>query len=170
LYVTGETEDAVFENELKMFKKIKFRGGIFSVAALVLMILIICVSAVCIRINAWWLILSLMIPMMSIVFYNLKRLMDFAVQNPQAAIMEGAELLQHEKLIHESKLQGRVIETTPTTDHVVPTLANVADPDVDTIVEAGPVGQVGPVDQAGQAGQVGRINDASNNTDSGTTA
>ena len=79
----------MFEREIESIKKIKLNGGIFGKAALVLTILIIAVSAVCLRLSAWWLILALMLPMMGIVFYNLKRLMDFAVANPHAAIMEG---------------------------------------------------------------------------------
>lgn len=121
----------VFEKEIESIQKVKLNGGIFGKAALVLMILIIAVSAVCFKLSTWWLILVLMLTMMAIVFYGLKRAMDFAVANPQAAVMEGAELLQHEKIAHEAKLSGRVVQLPPTTDHPIPKLEGVIDIIVD---------------------------------------
>lgn len=122
---------AVFEKEIESIQKIKLKGGIFGKAALVLMILIIAVSGVCLKLSAWWLILALMLSMMAIVLYGLKRVMDFAVANPHAAIMEGAELLQHEKIVHEAKLLGHVVQLPPTTDHPIPRLEGVINVAVD---------------------------------------
>lgn len=126
----------MFEKEIESIQKIRLNGGIFGKAALVLIILIIAVSAVCLRLSTWWLILALMLPMMVIVLYNLKRLMDFAIANPHAAIMEGAELLQHEKLVHETKLLGPITPLPPTTDHPTLELGNVIDVEVDDADDA----------------------------------
>lgn len=70
--------------------------------------------------RVWWIALALMIPLIAMVFYVLKRCLDFAETNPQAAIMEGAELLVHEKLMFAQKnepddplLQATVIDHTP---------------------------------------------------------
>ena len=121
----------MLEKEIESLQKIKLNGGIFGKASLVLMVLIAGVSAVCLRVSAWWLILALMLPMMLIVLYGLKRVMDFAVANPHAAVMEGAELLQHEKIVHEAKQLGHVVQLPPTTDHPAPRLENVIDVEID---------------------------------------
>ncbi|WP_167369185.1 hypothetical protein [Phytopseudomonas punonensis] len=69
-----------------------------------------------IKIATWWFALALMLPMMALVFYALKRVLDFAEKNPQAAIMDGAEFLVHEQIIHGIK-GDRPIDTIVTVDH-----------------------------------------------------
>jgi len=48
-----------------------------------------------------------------IVFYVLKRCLDFAEKNPEAAIMEGAELLIHNKLKMGSKYHPNIADNSP---------------------------------------------------------
>lgn len=105
------------EKALESVKTIKLTGGIFGKTTLVLIILCISVAAVCFKAEMWWLSLLLMLPLMCIVTYALKRGFDFAEKNPYAAIMDGAELLIHERLVHGRKGQDALPPLTPTTDH-----------------------------------------------------
>ena len=68
--------------------------------------------------------LVLMIPLMLMVFYALKRCLDFAETNPHAAIMDGAELIVHEKLMFAQKNEPNapLLEAT-VVDHNPPELA-----------------------------------------------
>lgn len=57
---------------------------------------------------------------MGIVFYALKRCLDFAEKNPQAAIMDGAELLVHEKILHGRKGEDVLRAMESSIDHNLP--------------------------------------------------
>ena len=105
-----------FEKALESVKTIKLTGGVFGKTSLVLVIMCICVTAITIKIGIWWFSLILALPMLGLVFYALKRVFDFADQNPQAAIMDGAELLVHEKIVHGMK-DNEEIDLTATVDH-----------------------------------------------------
>ena len=105
-----------FEKALESVKTIKLTGGIFGKTSLVLVVMCICITATTIKIGTWWFSLILMLPMMGLIFYALKRVLDFAEANPQAAIMDGAELLVHEKIVHGMK-GNEPIDLTATVDH-----------------------------------------------------
>lgn len=117
---------------LERLKSVNLKGGIFGKTTTLLIVLCICVSAVCISTKVWWIALVLMVPLMGMVFYALKRCFDFAQTNPQAAIMEGAELLVHERLLFGQKNQeGDPLLEATVVDHEVPALpdAELAQPD-----------------------------------------
>ena len=109
-----------FDKALENLKTIKLTGGIFGKTSLVLIVLAICAAAVSIKVDVWWVPLALMLPLMGIVFYTLKRCLDFAERNPHAAIMDGAELLVHERIIHGRKGQDVVPDQPLTLDHEPP--------------------------------------------------
>lgn len=115
-----------FEKALESVKTIKLTGGIFGKTSLILVILCLCITAISIKIGTWWFSLILMLPMMGLVFYSLHRVFNFAENNPQAAIMDGAELLVHEKIIHGIK-GNEIIETHATVDHTPLTSENSED-------------------------------------------
>lgn len=119
------------DKAIENIKSIKLRGGIFGKTTLLLMVLTIGVCTVSFKSQFWWLTLALMFPLMGIVFYALKRSFDFASSNPHAAIMEGAELLQHERIVHASKEQGLLMPGPPATEVPMPQLieATVIDQD-----------------------------------------
>jgi len=108
---------------LESLKSIKLSGGIFGKTSLVLVVLCLCVTAVSLKMGIWWFSLVLMAPTIGLVFYLLKRVLDFAEKNPQAAIMDGAELLVHEKILHSAKSID-VIDTTASIDDKQPILAD----------------------------------------------
>jgi len=114
-----------FEKALESLKTIKLTGGIFGKTTLLLVVMCICVATVTLKIGTWWFALILMIPLMSIVYYALKRCLDFAEKNPQAAIMDGAELLVHERIIHGTKEQQVIPIQEVTIDHPPPEIPDV---------------------------------------------
>lgn len=121
----------MFEKIFESLKAVKLHGGVFGKTSLICIALIVGVSTVCLKIGVGWIALVLMILMMFVVIYAIKRLMDFAEDNPFAAIMDGAELLQHERIVHETKQQGRVEHLTPTLDHLPNALDKSSDFDID---------------------------------------
>jgi hypothetical protein len=105
-----------FDKALESVKKVKLKGGIFGKTSLIVIVLCVCVTAVSMKVGTWWFALILMLPMMGLVFYSLKRVLDFAEKNPQAVIMDGAEFLVHEQIIHGIK-GNQPIDTIITVDH-----------------------------------------------------
>jgi hypothetical protein len=67
-----------FERALENLKTIKLTGGIFGKTSLVLIVLAVCAATVSMKVDVWWVPLALMLPLMAIVFYTLKRCLDFA--------------------------------------------------------------------------------------------
>lgn len=119
---------------LENMTAVKLRGGIFGKAVTLLIVLIISVGTVCSFLKIWWVALFLMLPVIGVVLYTLKRCLDFAETNPQAAIMDGAEFLKHETLMFTQKngkidpsLQISVIEhEQPKLDTVQTSLPDVS--------------------------------------------
>ena len=109
-----------FDKALESIKSVRLTGGIFGKTTLLLVVLSICAAAVSIKTGTWWIPLVLMLPVIGISFYALKRCFDFAERNPQAAIMDGADLLIHERLIHEMKGNVVVPIEGVTVDHPQP--------------------------------------------------
>ena len=107
---------------LEFIKTINLTGGTFGKISLVLIILCVCVTAIVIGLGSLWLAGLGVVAFSVIVFYALKRVFDFADKNPQAAIMEGAELLNHERLVYASKIAGPHQPINLTTEHDVPSL------------------------------------------------
>lgn len=110
----------MFDKALESIKSIKLTGGIFGKTNLLLMVLCVSASAVCIKISVWWVALPIMLLVIGLVFYALKRCFDFADSNPQAAIMDGAELLVHERMVHATKGNEIVKNDVVTIDHPQP--------------------------------------------------
>lgn len=117
---------------LERLKSINFKGGIFGKTTIILVVLCICVSAVCIATGVWWMALVLILPLMAMVFYTIRRCFDFAENHPEAAIMEGAEFLMHERLLFAQKHQTEDPHLLSTViDHSPPELspAEITAPD-----------------------------------------
>lgn len=109
-----------FEKALESIKAIKLKGGIFDKTTTLLIVLCLCVATVCVAASMWQVTLGLMLPLMAIIFYAFKRCIDFAEKNPHAAIMDGAEFLIHEKILHGQKGNDEIPVVEATIDHEVP--------------------------------------------------
>jgi hypothetical protein len=126
------------DKAIESLKSVRLRGGVFGKVTLLLIVLAIGVCTVAFKSDLWGLTLGLMLPLMGIVFYALKRTFDFAEANPQAAVMEGAELLHHEKILHAAKGQGLLLPEAPVDEAPEPILleAAVVEPDAPPTDEA----------------------------------
>lgn len=98
------------EKALETVKSIKLTGGIFGKTTLLLVVLTVCMTAAAISLEIWWVTLLLLLPMIALATYTVKRCFDFAESNPQAAIMDGAELLVHERIVHEQKGGIKIVD------------------------------------------------------------
>ena len=107
-----------FEPITKLAKSIKLTGGVFGKNTLLLVILIVCFTALALHISTWWFGLIVIFVLMALVYYVVKRTFDFAEKFPQAAIMEGAELLVHERITHAAKGRGEILPTDLGIDHL----------------------------------------------------
>lgn len=105
-----------FDKAIENLKSVRLKGGIFGKTTLLLIVLVVSVSGVALKSSLWWLTLALMLPLIGVVVYALKRSFDFASSNPHAAIMDGAEFLQHERIVHSAKDVGIFIGESPTTE------------------------------------------------------
>lgn len=112
-----------FEKALESIKTIKLTGGIFGKTILLLVVFCICLTAITLKVGTWWFALILMIPLMSLVFYFLKRCLDFAESNPQAAIMDGSEFLVHERIVYGRKGEEVLPAFEVTVDHELPKIS-----------------------------------------------
>lgn len=112
-----------FDKVLDNLRTIKLTGGIFGKTSLVLIFLILSATFVSSKVEVWWVPLVLMLPAMGIVVYILKRCLDFEELNPQAAIMDGAELLVHERITHERKGQDFLPDQPLVMDHPPPQIS-----------------------------------------------
>ncbi len=99
--------------------RIRFRGGIFGKMTVLLIVLILSVSAVAFKL-AGWLALLLLLPVMALVWYALKRLFDFANSFPAVAVLDGRELIDYAKVVEARKGVPIILPTTPVPDHAPP--------------------------------------------------
>ena len=121
------------DKALESAKSIKLTGGVFGKTTLLLIILCLCVGTLCFKLNIWWMTLILVLPLMTIVTYVVCRCLNFAEKNPQAAIMEGAELLMHERIVYGMKGVSELPVYPPDIDHQPPLLPLVEVEDTDQL-------------------------------------
>ena len=105
--------DAIFAN----LKSIRLSGGIFGKTTVLLCVVTVSACAIAWKISNPWISFAIVSLVIVIVWYSVKRCFDFAQDNPQAAIMEGQELLLHEKIVHRVKGQGDLLPKHLEDDH-----------------------------------------------------
>jgi hypothetical protein len=110
----------VIDKLMRSVQLVNVRGGIFGKTTVLLIVLCICVAAVSIKAGVWWLSLALMLPLMALMVYAIKRVFDFAERHPQAAIMDGAQFLIHERIVHARKGVEILPSLEPSLDHDLP--------------------------------------------------
>jgi hypothetical protein len=105
---------------IKNVSQIKLKGGIFSKASTVIIVISICIFAIAALTKNLWVSVGAIALIFTLTFVILWRLINFANKNPQAAILEGAEFLVHEQIQLAAKGIGtissslsNVIEETP---------------------------------------------------------
>lgn len=121
----------MLQETFRSLAAVKLRGGAFKATIYLLVVLSVCVTAICIALKLWWLVLTLMIPLFALVFYTIRRLFDFSEKYPFAAIMEGGELLRFEEMRQGKKGREDLPVSPPTIEHEGPQIpeADAAAPD-----------------------------------------
>ena len=83
---------------IKNVSQIKLKGGIFTKASIVIIIVSLCLFGIAFKTNNIWISCGTIGLIFILAFIILWRLINFANKNPQAAILEGAEFLIHEQI------------------------------------------------------------------------
>ena len=96
----------IFARGLQSLLKVKLRGGVVGKVAVTLITLVLGATAVCMKLNTDWMILSLFLSIAVIVSTFLWRIINFAKEHPVEALFEGAELLAYEELKQAVKGEG----------------------------------------------------------------
>ncbi len=96
---------------IKNVSRIKLKGGIFSKASTVLIVIAVCIFGIAALTRNIWVSCAAIALIFTLTFVILWRLINFANKNPQAAILEGAEFLVHEQI----KLAAKGIDSIPQT-------------------------------------------------------
>lgn len=78
--------------------QVKLKGGIFAKASIVIIIVAICMVGIAVPLGNIWVSCGAIGLVFILAFVILMRLITFANNNPQAAILEGAEFLVHEQI------------------------------------------------------------------------
>jgi hypothetical protein len=86
------------EKLVKNVSQIKLKGGIFEKASVVIIVVSICLFGIAVSTGNIWVSCGAIGLIFILAFVGLWRLISFANNNPQAAILEGAEFLVHEKI------------------------------------------------------------------------
>lgn len=97
--------DQIFKN----VSRVKLRGGIVGKISYVLIFVAVSMAVIACSVKLFIISLLALCMIFILTFTMVWRLINFAHANPQAALMEGAELLVHEQMIIASKNQQETI-------------------------------------------------------------
>lgn len=125
--------------------RIKLKGGIFSKASTVLIVVSVCILVIALIARNIWVSCGAIGLIFTLTFVILWRLINFANKNPQAAILEGAEFLVHEQIQLAAKgiasipqsISNLVEETPVITDPKAQEIANKPDVEIEIEKEEG---------------------------------
>ena len=136
-----------FDRAIDGLTKVTLRGGVVGKVTFTVAFVSLALGSIAWTVANIWLSAAALLLIFTLSFVMLWRLINFADRNPQAALLEGAEFLVHEQIVHASKslpsipigqieqVQPEVIEG-PAAD---PVLAQI--PDVESLVLPGNEGK-----------------------------
>ncbi len=134
-----------FDRAIDGLTKVTLRGGVVGKVTFAVVFVSLALGSVAWTVSNIWLSVAALVMIFTLSFAMLWRLINFADRNPQAALLEGAEFLVHEQIVHASKslptipitqieqVQPEVIEG-PSAD---PELALIPDVEVQTLPDSG---------------------------------
>lgn len=88
---------------IKNVSKIRLKGGVVGKVSTLLIVLCLCVTAMVGIANTAWIAAMGILLVVSLCAVFGWRLINFADKNPAAALLEGAEFLVHQQVMHGSK-------------------------------------------------------------------
>lgn len=113
----------MFDDIIRNITSFRPRGGMFTTAIRLLMVLAVVVGVICVAFRIWWFALILAIMLFSLIAYVIYRLFNFADKNPLVAILEGSELVRLEEARQGRKFQEDLPASPPTIDHEPPVIS-----------------------------------------------
>lgn len=92
-----------FDKAIAGITKVKLPGGVVGRVTLSVSVVSLCMTAIAWSAKNETLSMGIAGGVFLLAFVMLWRLINFADRNPQAALLEGAEFLMHEQIVHASK-------------------------------------------------------------------
>ena len=122
----------MFNDVIRNITSFRPRGGMFTTAIRLLMVLTVVIGVVCVTFRIWWFALILILLLFIMIFYVAYRLFNFADKNPLVAILEGSELVRLEEARQGKKFQEDLQVSPPIIDHEPPIISEteILAPDV----------------------------------------
>lgn len=92
-----------FDRALEGLIKVTLRGGLVGKVTFSVVVVSLAMATIAWSVKNLWLSLGALAAVFLLAFVMLWRLINFADRNPQAALLEGAEFLMHEQIVHATK-------------------------------------------------------------------
>lgn len=134
-----------FDSAINGLSKVTLRGGVVGKVTFTVALVSIALASIAWSVANIWLSAAALLMVFCLAFVMLWRLINFADRHPQAALLEGAEFLVHEQIVHATKARAVIPldQVEPTQPEVIEgpsadaTLAQIPDPDVQVLPSSG---------------------------------
>lgn len=93
------------DRALEGLSKVTLRGGVVGKVTFAIVAVSFSLAVIAWSVKNLWLSVGALATVFVLAFVMLWRLISFADRHPQAALLEGAEFLVHEQIVHASKAQ-----------------------------------------------------------------
>lgn len=119
-----------FDKAIEGLSKVTLKGGVVGKVTLSVIVVALSCALIAWSVRNVWLSAAALAVVCLISFTMLWRLISFADRHPQAALLEGAEFLVHQQIVHASKTTPVValVETAPMQPE--PVLGSAANPQI----------------------------------------
>lgn len=92
-----------FDKAIEGLAKVTLKGGVVGKVTFAVVCISIALAAIAWSVSNLWLSAAALCMVFTLAFVMLWRLINFADRHPQAALLEGAEFLVHEQIVHATK-------------------------------------------------------------------
>lgn len=97
-----------FDKAIEGLTKVTLRGGVVGKVTFAVGFVSLALALIAWSVKNIWISAAALAAVFLLAFSLLWRLISFADRNPQAALLEGAEFIVHEQIVHASKSQVRL--------------------------------------------------------------
>lgn len=119
-----------FDKAIEGLTKVTLRGGVVGKVTFAIIFVSLALALIAWSVKNIWISAAALGAVFALSFSMLWRLINFADRNPQAALLEGAEFIVHEQIVHASKSQAKL-----TSEDIEPTQPDpVEGPSADPVV------------------------------------
>ena len=93
---------------LKSVNGFRLPGGVVGKVSTTVIVVALALTAIALAVREIWIVAIVIIAIFVLAFTMLWRLINFADKNPQAALLEGAQFLTHQKMLLGTKAQPQL--------------------------------------------------------------